>query len=793
MEFDKMKEINFEQSCNEEKILNDFYDFPDDFNKFNDEEQTLDKLIDKKTDNNTVKKIKNEKTTQTFDDKDKSSDVNFLKKANDGCNKIEFNEDDEAKFIDVNINTELSLNQPDNFILSLKNIQSLNIEIEPIKRRRVSLNDNSSNEDSCSESTLCGNGILDSDNEEEHCFDIHDKNQENLNYIEACDLADSEFKNNLIDMGKNDTYEIQIHPARSKKCISDVLVKLKNFYADLRKDGHIIEDIVVPSFIWEKLFDYQKESIKWFYELYKKEVGAVLADEMGLGKTLQVIAFLSALYISNKIKFTLIIVPSTLLNQWVTEFKKFFPFLRIILIHKSHTDNISKLFKEITKCFCVVLISYDGYKTYGSHLRNINFDYIVLDEGHKIKNKDSNISLQISRLVCKNKIVLSGTPIQNNLKELWAIFNFVNYGLLGTHEEFVTEYEDPIKNGGYRGATEEVVHKAYTKSRMLRNLIKPFIMRRLKSEVAGELPNKTDLVIFCKLTDIQESLYQKELESEFIYKILIGKQSCMPGLMSLRKICNHPYLFTRNSTYKDDIVKNSGKMKKVDELLQKWRSEGKKALIFTQMIGMIELLEIYMAENDFSYLKMDGKTSLKTREEYIDKFNSDDNIFAFLLTTRVGGLGLNLVGASRIIIYDPDWNPSTDSQAKERAYRYGQEKDVKIYRLIAAGTIEEKIYNRQIFKNMLSQKILSDPKLSKFFEKDDLNELFTYEKPTERIEVMKFIEKKDGLDFFSGGDVSNDLKNKFNRFGDKELLSDAEMIDFIRLREKYENSAYKKR
>lgn len=560
--------------------------------------------------------------------------------------------------------------------------------------------------------------------------------------------------------------------------------ELNSIFTIIRENAYKIEDLFVPNFLWNMLFDYQKITVEWLYKLYKKEEGGILADEMGLGKTLQVISFLSSMYISNKINYTLIVSPTTIIDQWIIEWKKFFPFVRICVLHKSHTNDINKLLSCIKNIDSVVIISYNGFKMYKRELNRIKFDYIILDEGHKIKNKDSGITKEMKEFSCKNRIVLTGTPIQNNLKELWAIFDFINPGKLGSFADFCEEYEEPINRGHFSNANKFAIEKSYKRTVLLRNLIDPYILRRLKSQVAAELPSKKDKVIFCNLTQIQEKLYKKELDSDYVYKILTGKLNCMGGLIVLRKICNHPFLYESNHLYMNDILSCSIKMQKVAQLLYKWKSENKKVLIFTQMIEMLNIIENYLKNNNYTYLTMSGKTSIKLRAHKISQFNTDENIFIFLLTTKVGGLGLNLIGASRIIIYDPDWNPSTDSQAKERAWRYGQKNEVETYRLITMNTIEEKMFQRQIFKNLLSNKILQNPKLSKLFAKDDITDLFSYYKANkeEREEIIHFDEEHDEEDLFNGK-IDNDLKDKMNFLRNKELLDDNEMIEFIIIRE----------
>lgn len=522
------------------------------------------------------------------------------------------------------------------------------------------------------------------------------------------------------------------------------LDKEKQNYCDMHKidvnefDAHIftnaepVDDIKVPLIIYEKLFNFQKESISWLYSLYKKYKGGILADEMGLGKTLQIISFICSLYISKKLKYALIVAPATVLDHWVMEFKKFFPFIRICILHKTKSLDLNELLKSFSLTKGVVVLSYDGLKKYFKMINSIKFDLVVLDEGHKIKNQRSFISKFAKDLGCKCRIVLSGTPMQNNLGELWNLVDFVVPGLLGQYETFKSEFEDKIKKGGYKSAKGEDVIEAERLSKYLKQLIIPYFLRRTKKEVAGQLPRKIERVYFCELSKEQEHIYRKTIDTNQIFDVLTGKRNVLWGIDLLRKICNHPFLLEKKDVFLEgnNLVNSSGKLIILDNLLKTFKEENKKVLIFTQTISMMNILEKYCRINNYLYCKMNGKTNLNERQGLVNEFNNSRDLFIFLLTTKVGGLGLNLVGASRVVLYDPDWNPSSDNQAKERVYRYGQSDDVQIYKLITSDTIEEKILHTQIFKNLLHQKVFTNASLSRFFKKIDLDDLFTYSKDT---------------------------------------------------------------
>ncbi|MEQ2213642.1 DNA excision repair protein ERCC-6, partial [Xenoophorus captivus] len=288
------------------------------------------------------------------------------------------------------------------------------------------------------------------------------------------------------------------------------------------------------------------------------------------------------------------------------------------------------------------------------------------------------------------------------------------------------------------------VQTAFKCACVLRDTINPYLLRRMKDDVKANLslPDKNEQVLFCRLTEEQRQVYQSFLDSKEVYQILNGDMQVFSGLIALRKICNHPDLFSGGPRIlkgipEDQLTeeehfgfwKRSGKLMVVESLLRLWFKQGQRVLLFTQSRQMLDILEVFVREKDYSYLKMDGTTAIASRQPLIARYNEDKSIFIFLLTTKVGGLGVNLTGANRVIIYDPDWNPSTDTQARERAWRIGQKQQVTIYRLLTAGTIEEKIYHRQIFKQFLTNRVLKDPKQRRFFKSNDIYELFTLADP----------------------------------------------------------------
>uniref|UniRef100_A0A493TYK8 ERCC excision repair 6, chromatin remodeling factor n=1 Tax=Anas platyrhynchos platyrhynchos TaxID=8840 RepID=A0A493TYK8_ANAPP len=449
-------------------------------------------------------------------------------------------------------------------------------------------------------------------------------------------------------------------------------------------DTEFEEGFKVPGFLFKKLFKYQQTGVRWLWELHCQQAGGILGDEMGLGKTIQIIAFLAGLSYS-KIRTrgsnyryqglgpTVIVCPATVMHQWVKEFHTWWPPFRVAILHEtgSYTNKKVKLIREIASCHGILITSYSYIRLMQDNIHSYDWHYVILDEGHKIRNPNAAVTLACKQFRTPHRIILSGSPMQNNLKELWSLFDFIFPGKLGTLPVFMEQFSVPITMGGYSNASPVQVKTAYKCACVLRDTINPYLLRRMKADVkmSLSLPDKNEQVLFCRLTDEQRQVYQNFIDSKEVYQILSGDMQ------------------------------------------------------------MLQILEAFVRDRSYSYLRMDGTTTIASRQPLITRYNEDKSIFIFLLTTRVGGIGVNLTGADRVIIYDPDWNPSTDTQARERAWRIGQKKQVTVYRLLTAGTIEEKIYHRQIFKQFLTNRVLKDPKQRRFFKSNDLYELFTLSSP----------------------------------------------------------------
>ncbi|KAL5340886.1 SNF2 family N-terminal domain-containing protein [Aspergillus crustosus] len=570
-------------------------------------------------------------------------------------------------------------------------------------------------------------------------------------------------------------------------------------------DLHLDNGYRVPGDIHPLLFDYQKTGVQWLWELHQQQVGGIIGDEMGLGKTIQAIGFLAGLHYSKKLtKPVVVVCPATVMKQWVNEFHRWWPPFRVSILHTSGSGMVNiksessredalisgtygssgsssglraarKVVKRVVEEGHVLVTTYSGLQSYAALLIPVEWGAAILDEGHKIRNPNTSITIHCKELRTPHRIILSGTPMQNNLTELWSLFDFVFPMRLGTLVNFRNQFDFPIRQGGYANASNLQVQTAAKCAETLKDAISPYLLQRFKLDVAADLPKKSEQVLFCRLTKIQRQAYMAFLGSEEMQSILRGRRQVLYGVDILRKICNHPDLQNHKLLHAKANYGNatkSGKMQVVKSLLELWKDTGHKTLLFAQHRIMLDILEKFIRSlSGFNYRRMDGTTPIQHRQTLVDEFNNDPNLHVFLLTTKVGGLGVNLTGADRVIIYDPDWNPSTDVQARERAWRLGQKRDVTIYRLMTAGTIEEKIYHRQIFKQFLTNKIMKDPKQRQTFQLSDLHDLFALgeenQGPTETSKIFKEAE----VTYEENGDNADTATHQRNVQAEKQDIS----------------------
>ena len=495
--------------------------------------------------------------------------------------------------------------------------------------------------------------------------------------------------------------------------------------------------ILIKTELWEKLYDFQRIGVKFLLSKFLQNTGCLLADEMGLGKSFQAIAFVSAIFSSfNRIAPILIVCPTTLVDHWREEFSKWDS--EIVCVDLSSSTSFQPKPKT------VYLISYETFRARFDALEisKHQFSVAILDEAQRVRNPDAKTTIAVKRINCTCRIALSGSPIQNNLTELWSIFDFVAPGRLGTLPTFQEELATPIEQGTKPRASFTDTQLSLKCALIVRELTAPLMLRRLKRDFAEELElaNKEEQVLFCQLSAEQLEVYCQFLSTETVRTVVqsdkLGheKGKFFYALSVLRRIANHPDLLLSDWKDVDDFgnAERSGKLQVLIPLLELWHRQNRRCLVFSQSLGMLDILEQTLRNLNMTFLRMDGSTNTSRRAEIVALFDGNRKTviaqnnapFCLLLSTRVGGVGLNLTGADRVVIFDPDWNPMTDTQARERSWRIGQKKDVKIFRLIAAETIEEVICKRQIYKHYLAQKILTDPRQTKLHDWDHLEDMF---------------------------------------------------------------------
>ncbi|SCU91552.1 LAME_0E12948g1_1 [Lachancea meyersii CBS 8951] len=464
-----------------------------------------------------------------------------------------------------------------------------------------------------------------------------------------------------------------------------------------------------PSYIKSGVLrDYQIQGVNWLLSLYEKKLSGILADEMGLGKTLQTIAFLGYLrYVKGIDGPTIIIVPKSTVNNWQREFSKWTPEVETVVLSGNKEERHDILNTVVLEAkFDILITSYEMVIKEKAALKKLMWQFLVVDEAHRIKNEQSTLSQIIRLFRSRGRLLITGTPLQNNLHELWALLNFLLPDIFGDSDVFDQWFEQNDSEEDQ----DVVVQQLHT-------VLSPFLLRRLKSEVETSLLPKIETNLYVGMTKMQVQWYKSLLEKDLdAVNGAIGKREGSTRLlnivMQLRKCCNHPYLFEGAEpgppyTTDEHLIFNAGKMIVLDKLLRKKREAGSRVLIFSQMSRVLDILEDYCFFRDYDYCRIDGSTSHEERIEAIDQFNEPESSkFIFLLTTRAGGLGINLVTADTVVLYDSDWNPQADLQAMDRAHRIGQKKQVHVYRFVTENAIEEKVIERAAQKLRLDQLVI---------------------------------------------------------------------------------------
>ena len=435
---------------------------------------------------------------------------------------------------------------------------------------------------------------------------------------------------------------------------------------------------------------YQKEGIGWLQYLAKNHFGGVLADEMGLGKTLQTLAFLELRRKENKTKLpSLVLCPTSLVINWMDEGKKFAPGLKMLALHGAGRKTLLSKIPD----YDLVVTSYALLRRDIAEYEKLEFDSVVLDEAQSIKNRSSQTAVSVKKLTCDHRLVLTGTPLENSLLDLWSIYDFLMPGYLGTATDFRDRYEIPVAKLGDEKAQQR-----------LRQRVRPFLLRRTKAEVARDLPAKIEQISWCELTDEQKGVYRQILEegrrqvSELAGKASGGKDriAVLTVLMRLRQACCHLGLLPQNGK---TWTEPSGKMEYFLDRLEEAISGGHRMLVFSQFVSLLKIVQEELRRRKVPHCYLDGGTVDRAGE--VERFQRNQDIPVFLISLKAGGTGLNLTGADTVIHFDPWWNPAVEDQATARAHRIGQNKIVSSYKLIARDTVEEKIVRLQEKKKEL--------------------------------------------------------------------------------------------
>ncbi|KAL2324370.1 hypothetical protein Fmac_023428 [Flemingia macrophylla] len=458
-----------------------------------------------------------------------------------------------------------------------------------------------------------------------------------------------------------------------------------------------------------ELRPYQIEGLQWMLSLFNNNLNGILADEMGLGKTIQTISLIAYLIEYKGVTGPhLIVAPKAVLPNWINEFTTWVPSITTIL-YDGRLDERKAMKEELSGegKFNVLITHYDLIMRDKAFLKKIQWYYLIVDEGHRLKNHESALARTLDNgYHIKRRLLLTGTPIQNSLQELWSLLNFLLPNIFNSVQNFEDWFNAPFADRVDVSLTDE---EQLLIIRRLHQVIRPFILRRKKDEVEKFLPGKSQVILKCDMSAWQKVYYQQVTD---VGRVGLdngsGKSKSLQNLtMQLRKCCNHPYLFVGDYDMyrrKEEVVRASGKFELLDRLLPKLRRSGHRVLLFSQMTRLMDVLEIYLRLHDFKYLRLDGSTKTEERGNLLRKFNAPDSpYFMFLLSTRAGGLGLNLQTADTVIIFDSDWNPQMDQQAEDRAHRIGQKKEVRVFVLVSVGSIEEVILEPQDRREMLEE------------------------------------------------------------------------------------------
>lgn len=625
------------------------------------------------------------------------------------------------------------------------------------------------------------------------------KEQENINKLEKYE----NFNLNALQHATNKRKTT----SKTSKTVTKIKIESSNIEYDPQlyyknRMGFIVSHRQPKLLIGGVMRNYQLDGLDWLIALYKNAVNGILADEMGLGKTIQVISLICHLREKNIFGPHLIIGPLSALPNWLFEFTNFAPDVPVVLFHGTleKRNEIKNKFVKIISSkernqLPIILTSYEMSLLDKKFLSAIKWCYVIVDEGHRLKNYNSLLSIELRKYKTESRLLLTGTPLQNNLIELWSLLNYLIPEIFDNLPVFenLFDFSDLTDSEKQKQLIEkEKEEQIITK---MHQILEPFLLRRMKCDVNISLPHKKEILVYAPLTSEQEILYKNILERsvnavlgcedvpdastespklkrkcvmnvnsynkdldfnadinyipknfvlskaktrrriinneiEYVYNIKLANPSIM-----LRKVVNHPYLIkapvypgTRQIIIDEKLIQQSGKLLVLDALLPRLKTENHKVLLFSTFTTMIDLIEDYVIMRKHKYVRLDGTTKIENRLESIKQFNYDPETFIFLISTRAGGLGINLTAADTVIIYNSDWNPQMDLQAQDRCHRIGQTKPVIVYQLVTAGTIDERIVNCATNKRRLEKLVMKRGKFNQKANKEqitisELNEL----------------------------------------------------------------------
>lgn len=481
------------------------------------------------------------------------------------------------------------------------------------------------------------------------------------------------------------------------------------------------------------LRDYQQKGVKWLVSLYQNGLNGILADQMGLGKTIQTIGFLSHLVSKGVVGPYMVVGPLSVLANWVNEFNRFCPTMKPVMYHGSRADRASLRAEQLAPIFTgknpgdavmpVLITSYEIVIQDVKFLQKAQFKYIVVDEGHRLKNFNCKLIRELRTIPANNKLLLSGTPLQNNLAELWSLLNFIMPDVFNSLANFESwfDFSGVVGEEGMDKAIIAAEQRGRVVSK-LHSILKPFVLRRVKADVEIALPRKLEIILYATMAPAQRKLNQQLLDGTLMeemsnlaakeYGRTVNLAKLNNVLMQMRKNCNHPDLITSTFTSEmdypspEELRAQCGKLALMDDLLKQLHANGHKVLIFSQMTKMLDLIQVFLEQQGHRACRIDGSIPWQERQANIQDFNENKDVWVFLLSTRAGGLGINLVSADTVIIYDSDWNPHQDMQAMDRCHRIGQTKPVLVLRLATAHSVEGKMLRRAGGKMMLERVVI---------------------------------------------------------------------------------------